>query len=312
MKFPPKSEIQYLSNLILNHPQYLETEYVISEYKKHAKQVITSNESEEIANIIIKALDSRLPLSMIRLGDGELNMLCAFKYPKTHLIDLWSCHQTINFCEHKVQLNDETISKLKKQFEDSILNADVIGVLGIFRFNKPSAKQLSEYLENHIRGVSGQYRGVDYLLSLGNKNVLKNKTIAPAHFYFSVVKHIHQIIKSAQKTYIITNRTGVYHKIKLQHPNTRLKLINIQPCSSQQTPIEPVFLNDVLNQLDNDLSGQLCLIGMGIWSEIIATKVKEKGGVAVDVGSGFNILDGNLLRPLHRKMAFNEIKQYFL
>ena len=62
----------------------------------------------------------------------------------------------------------------------------------------------------------------------------------------------------------------------------------------------PEFLHDVENQLPEDLQGCLCLVGAGIWSEIYCTWIRQRGGVGVDIGSGFDLLAGKVTRPVHR------------
>ena len=62
----------------------------------------------------------------------------------------------------------------------------------------------------------------------------------------------------------------------------------------------PDFLLDVEDRLPADMQGCLCLVGAGVWSEIYCTWVKRRGGVGVDIGSGFDLLAGKVTRPFHR------------
>ena len=52
------------------------------------------------------------------------------------------------------------------------------------------------------------------------------------------------------------------------------------------------------------LGGTLTLIGAGPWAEIYCDEVKKRGGVAIDIGSGFDILSGHFSRPVHGKVNF--------
>jgi hypothetical protein len=74
----------------------------------------------------------------------------------------------------------------------------------------------------------------------------------------------------------------------------------------------PHFLSDVASALPHDLHGCLCLVGAGPWAEIYCAWIKQRGGVAVDIGSGFDLLDGTITRPIHRVLGLGELNPYAL
>ena len=61
--------------------------------------------------------------------------------------------------------------------------------------------------------------------------------------------------------------------------------------------------------MPNDLRGCLCLIGAGPWAEIYCTWVKQRGGVAIDLGSGFDLLEGKVTRVMHKEILETELQQ---
>lgn len=60
------------------------------------------------------------------------------------------------------------------------------------------------------------------------------------------------------------------------------------------------------------MRGALCLVGAGFWSEIYCAWIKQRGGVAVDIGSGFNLLDGGAPRPIHKALGLNQNNPFAL
>lgn len=308
----PISEIQYLKNDILSKPEYLDPEYIISVFEKYALNVLKPDSSREICHLIINALADQKPYSVVRVGDGEINILTAYTYPETPSLDFQVAKEAIDFCEHTFITTNEWLNKLKRLTYDAVIQADIIGVLGLQRFNVPTVNQLATYLENHVRGVSGQHRGIDYMLRLARNYVFSDKIIASAFLYFSVLDHLNEILTATKKLVLITNKIDVYKKLCIKYPLLDIQLININPTIKPTVLKEPIFFIEVLDALDEDLSGTLTLIGAGIWSEFYCHEVKKRNGVAVDLGSGFDLLNSSLIRPLHRKMGTNRLNKYFL
>ena len=65
-------------------------------------------------------------------------------------------------------------------------------------------------------------------------------------------------------------------------------------------PRMPNFLASFEKMLRHDLAGSLVLVGAGPWAEFYCTVAKQRGAVAVDIGSGFDLLSGRNTRPFHR------------
>jgi hypothetical protein len=61
----------------------------------------------------------------------------------------------------------------------------------------------------------------------------------------------------------------------------------------------PECFERILSELARDLSGTLCLIGAGIFGKAYCLAAKHAGGVAVDLGSAFDVLAGLNTRPIH-------------
>jgi hypothetical protein len=43
-------------------------------------------------------------------------------------------------------------------------------------------------------------------------------------------------------------------------------------------------------------------VGAGPWAKIYCGWIKRRGGVAVDLGSGFDLLEGKLTRSIHKEL----------
>lgn len=111
---------------------------------------------------------------------------------------------------------------------------------------------------------------------------------------------------------MITNRAGVLKSLERKFPQYAFehaavgKRGNAKPLSSAS------FFWETAGELPQDLRGCCCLVGAGPWAEIYCTWIKQRGGVGIDIGSGFDLLDGVALRPVHRRIGLDKVNQYAL
>jgi hypothetical protein len=152
------------------------------------------------------------------------------------------------------------------------------------------------------------------MLRLAHENRLNGKTIASAHVYFSIVKHLSAILPYAKRIFLISDRKSVFEKMTRTYSALQFEYIEVGNTRTQCHPLpdQPVFLQNIYAALPDDKRGCLCLTGAGPWAEIYCTWVKQRGGVGVDIGSGFDLLDGASTRPVHKRIAGKELARYRL
>jgi hypothetical protein len=183
----------------------------------------------------------------------------------------------------------------------AIAQADMIGAVGIGRGSALSteekAAEFARRIPESLRGFAGHWQAMDLLLQAASRNDLKGKVLAPAHLYFSVIERLDDITAKCNKVMIISDRESVFIKFRLRYPEVTASFLQV---GVNTLPSNEHFLDRVSRELPNNLEGTLCLVGAGIWSEIYCSWIKQRGGVAVDLGSGMDLLDGCTSRPAHK------------
>ncbi|WP_324281903.1 hypothetical protein VKI21_17545 [Cyanobacterium aponinum UTEX 3222] len=96
-----------------------------------------------------------------------------------------------------------------------------------------------------------------------------------------------------------------------KYPNINFEYIEVGKWENLLSQY-PSFLLSVYSMLPKNMKGTLSLIGAGPWSEIYCTWIKKKGEVAVDIGSGFDLLDGDLTRPIHHLIETDKKQKFIL
>jgi hypothetical protein len=263
-------------------------------------------------------LHAKQPFSVVRIGDGEANLLTYDLYPNTPVLDRTSARAIIAMQQDTFAANEDWLVRLREQLLESIHSADIIGVRGVDRWsqmiaaNQMTKDQIVNGLHKNPRGFSGIFRSEYYMLSLAKQSLLAGKTVTSAHLYFGLLKNIRRLLEAVDKVILITDRITLAALLAPAAPQAKIITIPVgvaaedghQTKTQRIPPLQdPTFLETtrhLLDQLGPELKGALCLIGAGPWAELYCTHAKRLGAVAIDLGSGMDLLCGVTTRPVHR------------
>jgi len=298
----PSDQVDIIAEFITENSHLLKTENNISFYQNLGFNIIADPYSKSLINPISTALKNKTPFSAIRIGDGEANLLTWKEYPNTPELDDFVFTASIEAQFDRFFLQKETMQYLKELTDNSIQQADIVGVLGLWQrpnYFLQTPDSAIKWLRKNVRGISGQIRGIDYLQHMARKNLLNGKIIASAHLYFSLIENLKELVVIPNQIYCLTNREESSQRIRALCPDTHVHNIIVGHSELEKNGNKPEFLNSTMNMLPVDMSGSLSLIGAGPYAEFYCNWIKQRGGVALDLGSGFDLLAGHYTRPIH-------------
>jgi len=313
----PAAELDALARQIRAHPQLLSTEHVAAEYRSLGLAVFPDAFSRETGERAKGCLASRRPFSAIRIGDGEASLLAAGVYPDTPALDRHAVRETLALQEDRFEADELWTGRLRELMLAAVAQADVVGVLGLWRAAQKDAALRVEALASKLpadpRGVSGHWRGIDVMLRLARDGALNGKTVASAHLYFGILEDLPAIIAQAERTILVSRSAEVHRALQRRHPGMRIEHVPVG-VRGIEGPVRarPDFLLDTLLALPKDLRGCLCLVGAGIWAEPYCAWIRQRGGVAIDLGSGFDLMEGRVTRTIHDAIAREKLEAYVL
>src|SRR5262245_13239282 len=142
MKTIPQIELDTFISEMTSHPEYLDTEYVVAAYRHCCVQVISDPFADDISNYIGRALSEKGPFAVVRISDGEANLITYGAYNKTSNLDEFAFKQAMSQND-SFQLNEEWMIALRDLIIGAMAQADMIGVVGIWRLSRPT-------VESHI------------------------------------------------------------------------------------------------------------------------------------------------------------------
>jgi len=158
----PEQEIEiFLSQLhqaSLNYPSITDIERT---YRSHCRRVIPDRMAGEITDILIDSLKQQQPLSAIRIGDGEGNLLTYKQYSGTPELDRYCADTIIAFQEDKFNTTDASLVLLQQWLYGAVMDAAIIGVRGVdwwsrvAEASRESPQERREKFDSDTRGTRG-------------------------------------------------------------------------------------------------------------------------------------------------------------
>ena len=229
----PASEIALFLQQVRAHASYWDPGYVKKVYRKACTRVISNPFSADASAPIITALERQTPFSAIRLGDGEANIFAYDVFSDTPNLDGFAVETSVAQHQDSFKIGRFWMSILREMMLSSILQADIIGVMGLRRSRQKSPVEgHNRFLEKFIshpdlRGQVGHFRGVQSVMRLASKGVLKNKIIASAHFYFSILAHMDSLFAAAKEVICITDKKVSFEHLRGKYPSIPMTLIPV-------------------------------------------------------------------------------------
>ena len=300
----PQHELDAFVGELRKNIALFDTTAMISAYRSCGLEVKPDPLGTGITDLVAAAVREHRPLSVIRLGDAELALLSYRIFPGTPVLDRAVAETTVLRQADSFRVDDATLLMVRDMLHGALAFADVIGVLGLWWIGELTEEALvRQFLESH-KGVCGQLRARVYLPMLARRGMMYGRTIASAHLYLGVVRHLSRLVDAAERIILISSYDLIRPKLEAKYPGKPIQWIGVghnrkDPRRRTQTPY---FLAELFDALPQALGGTLCLIGAGPWAKIYCGWVKQRGGVAVDIGSGFDLMEGKITRPIHRKL----------
>ena len=171
--------------------------------KAYSVNVIFDPFSVDVVQPIKQALLAGRPLSVVRIGDGEANILSYGAYHNTPCLNHYVVERIIAIQKDCFMVDSFWMAILRDLMMGDLLQADIIGVIGFWFLMPYTTEDLEQHLLKDKRRISGHWRAMDYMIGLAHSGYFKNKTIASAHLYFSLLENLDPILPCAKKIFIL-------------------------------------------------------------------------------------------------------------
>lgn len=234
----------------------------------------------EIKDKVLDSLNSGTSLSMLRLGDGEM------------IISNNDVEKLENFCVKQIgrKIKNSELKLAQKNILDSVLSCNILGLPTLAHCKKNILwKSIISYYDNVQNNYPEKWINKDYCSINSHLDLLYSGDI------FSIFEEL--------KSIVIVSPRDVVVRMQKKYPNIK----NIEwysiPAEQRYEVVKNQKINifDELENISNKLtsasrSGQLLIFGAGPFGKHLGIRFASAGGVALDLGSVFDLFVGKHTR----------------
>ena len=239
--------------------------------------------AKDIVNIAIKKLKNGEAMSHLRCGDGEVAIMNRNKFPESF----------VRFSKNHLgyELDAESGEKIKNLIEFGIMHSDILGIPEKRHLNRGN-KFWPILTDEYIRVFD----------SYGINKIDKKYCSINSHYQLLNSKELERLLNSVENVLIITCR-DIEHAFRKRFDSIKhVELINVPAeqvyeIDSKKSEFFPYIHDKVVDTIrSTSRTGQLCIFGAGFCGKDFGAHFKLAGGVAIDLGSVFDLWVGKKTR----------------
>lgn len=266
-----------------------------------------------VAGEALRSLAARAPFMMVRIGDGEANLLRFAEHEGSFeakwISALFQLHDNQILCI-------EDSRTIARELLESIAAADVVGLRPLCP--APIGQHFNAIAQTidggDIRGAMGMIGAFTQADRAVRNRVYQHVVLTSAWVHLTLLEHLDRLLDNAQRVIVISGREELakVFRDKLHGRLAAFLAIPLQ-ASDQDLPARSFHYPDryrqIIDTLAADLHGTLVLVGAGPFGKKYCAVAKQHGAVALDLGSAFDILAGKRTRPVHSIADFLDVNR---
>lgn len=257
------------------------------------------------------ALRQRRAFSLVRIGDGEGNVL-GCRDPGCHPERELRWFDMIFRQQAGITIGQDAALDFASRVERAAIAADVLGIRGLMPWAAPrnGYATIGGYVRNgladmRLRPALGHLRAQDQVERWARAGALRHSLLTHAWVHLPLLDHLAELVTLAERVILVTGRSEILDPFARRHAGgAPVEFLGIPPEAGPHSGSSghyPEAFEAVCRRLEGDLRGCLVLVGAGIFGKIYCDVARNSGGVALDLGSGFDILAGRRSRPVHNR-----------
>lgn len=281
------------------------------------RNLINPNRHDVLEENLISLIRSQTPFSLIRLGDGEGNLLFWSNYKDTYPYLASLCMiRILSIMFGKKAPTKKYWDILAKYMSDAIENSDFLGVHNYHQTSLALKKiKDNESTDFDFRGQIGVV-GVRTFLASKPSSSLQSKIFCNCHVHKSIIVFIDRLLIEAEYVSAISCYTNILDVLSKKFEIKAGNLLEIPPQASNISYSPKDFhypdrfyeIVDLINSPGFIKKGELYLVGAGLLGKYYCSLVKKQGGMAIDVGSMLDVLMGFGVRDYQNNDYIDKFK----
>ncbi|HEX4159749.1 MAG TPA: hypothetical protein VHY79_14880 [Rhizomicrobium sp.] len=256
-----------------------------------------------LARRIRAVIEAGRPASCLRLGDGEGNLLGACDGEFRNLQRL--CAQKAAEMHLGRWLGGSALETLSRATFAAVANADVIGVpcTGRIRSLDRKLRDAKRAVPFDIRGACGTINALRYAHK-ALSSASPDRVITSCWFHRGLLPFYREVLRGTSRIGLISCHSQLPTRLRAAFGAEDVTFFPIpnQVSNTGKRPVPPHYpdiFEKVMQSLSDIREGQLVLVAAGILGKIYCNRVKQCGGIALDIGSVADVWMGQRARRHH-------------
>jgi hypothetical protein len=272
------------------------------------------NSHQLLRTRLLADIEQGIPFSLIRVGDGEGNVLFWGKNGAEFPFLARLCMDRIwRVMFGRIQTRDELWDDLYEGISTAAMNARYVGI-PTPKQTENCLRQLCETKEQDLdlRGTTGVASVWDWYRAATEVQSHDGQRVVEWHVHLPLLEFYGELIRRAGNVSLIT----CYPQL-LKHLHSRFGvdsgdvfLVPPQAANIKGTP-DVVHFPDAYKRIvdaigKKDRGQQLFFVGAGLVGKLYCEEIRRAGGMAIDVGSLMDVWVGEGVRPYQTKEFVNK------
>jgi len=289
-------------HLFVDDDAILEAGLRCSFFEPHGKKAAT-----RIIAQVRAALGDGSPFSLVRVGNGEGNAIGLTEEPESQAVFDGFDFEFVS--QNGLSINPRAAASFSQLVVAAIKSADIQG----YRIGRFDERAL--ILDCLSKGKTSPALGIIYARWLFAKQLQSNQSqgigFTNAWIHFDLMNRFTELTEHARSLAVISGRKELEGEFGKRF-GSRLAWFAAVPVqgfvpNTIETSHFAMFdeVRRTIGQMD--LRHTLVLVGAGLFGKVYCADVRQAGGVAIDMGSAFDLMAGLATRPAHRDMDLSAI-----
>lgn len=261
---------------------------------------LTESGASLARDLVIDALARRAALSLVRIGDGEGNILSAFE-PRFQDARDHSTREILNMMFATSGFSNAEILRIRLDMIEALVNADILGVSDWVRVGRLEALRQSPDGRSDVRGYMGSYESILQVDKALEASQPRRRLIVSNHIHRYLMDFYASIASRADEVLLI----GPYDlssALQQAFGIQKVRTLTI-PNQASSTPGEGAkWFPDAYDRLLANMKvgpGVLTLVAAGLLGKALCRHAQLQGAVALDIGSVIDVWRGKAVRKYH-------------
>jgi len=249
--------------------------------------------THEIGTKLVAAIHQQQPLSLIRVGDGESMMLDGVRNPGAAALMAKVIRRQLG---DGISMDDHLT--IRKILIKALAAADIIGIPIGKKLDDPDSHwfRCQSLLVEHVPVLHKQFCDIDIHYHLTEQR---------SNFINDGYSWIDELFDAAPRIFYISCR-NITRQLE-QRTGKEIQSYHIAPEMMFTTyngpahwPKQYMGAADWMDQHADQIAGSLCLVGAGVVGKTYCNWFRDRGGIAIDMGSVFDKWAGHVTRGPER------------